>query len=83
MFEGDLFKLKQKYIDQDFKDNDEKWHELMKDGHELLKKYTSMNETIEYYTWQQFCTFVDFLDKKAMNKFDCTKVRNGLLEMEG
>ena len=78
MFEGDLFKLKQKYINQDM--TDELWRKLMIEGEELLKKYDLGNEMLDYYCFQSFATFVDFLDHKKGNKYEF-KVRQGLLEM--
>ena len=77
-FEGDLFELKKKYINETM--TEEKWKELMSDGNILLKKYRNMGDMIEYYCFQSFCTYVDFLDHKAMNKYD-SKVREGLLGM--
>lgn len=65
-FEGDLFKLKQKYIDKKF--NDETWHELMDEGDKLLKKYR-MGEEIEYYCFQMFAAFIDFMDHKQRGEY--------------
>lgn len=76
MYEGDLFKLKQKWINQEM--NDTKWRELMDEGHLLLKKFDFENEMLEYYCFQEFATFVDFLSKKCEGKFEY-EVRKGLL----
>lgn len=78
LFEGDLFKLKQKYIDQEF--NEKTWTELMKDGEELLRKYLTNDEKIDYYCFQEFATFVDYIDARCNGKFE-NKVRRGLLEL--
>lgn len=78
LYEGDLFKLKQKWISQEM--TDEMWPQLMTEGHELLKKYDFNNEMLDYYCFQEFATFVDFLDKKNEGKFGYG-VRKGLLEM--
>ena len=70
-YEGDLFKLKQRWINEDM--NEEKWRELMTDGHKLLKKYDFENPMLEYYCFQEFATFVDFLGKKVDGEFSKSK----------
>lgn len=78
MFEGDLFKLKQKWIDRDM--TDELWRELMEEGNALLHKYNFHDDKIDYYCFQEFATFVDYLDRKTEGVF-YYEVRKGLLEM--
>lgn len=78
-FEADLFKLKQKYFNE--KMTEEKWKELMTDGNTLLTKYRNMGDMIEYYTFNQFATYVDFLDRKEMNDYKTQPMRQGLLAL--
>lgn len=78
-FEADLFKLKQKYFNE--KMTEEKWKELMTDGNTLLTKYRNMGDMIEYYTFNQFATYVDFLDRKEMNDYHTQPMRQGLLAL--
>ena len=46
MFEKDLFRLKQKWINQTM--NVETWNKLMDEGQELLDKYNIGDEAIIY-----------------------------------
>lgn len=60
-FEGELFKLKKRFINEEF--NEECWHKLMHEGDQLLKKYRG-KEDIEDYCFLSFAAFIDFLDKR-------------------
>jgi len=79
MYEGDLFKLKQSWINREM--NDDSWKQLMVEGNALLHKYNFANEMLDYYCFQEFSTFVDFLDRKTEGKYGYD-VRKGLLELQ-
>ena len=68
MFERDLFRLKQKSINQTM--NVDSWNKLMDEGQELLDKYNIGDKAIIYYCYQEFITFVDFMRCKARNEYE-------------
>lgn len=63
VFEGQFFKLKQKYVNRSMTDDD--WKELLIDADKLLKPYAAMGGTIELYTFEMFKGFGEFLGKKG------------------
>lgn len=67
MWEGEFFKLKQKWINRDM--DEEKWLELFDDMNKLLKRYSGIKEEITYYCLRQQIAFIEFMNCKAKGEY--------------
>lgn len=67
MFEGEFYKLKQKWINQDM--DEEKWTDLFNDMDKLLKRYSNVNVATTYYCLRSQIAFIEFLHCKSKGEY--------------
>lgn len=67
MFEGEFFKLKQKWINQEM--NVDKWTELFDECSNLLKRYSNINVATTSYCLISQTAFIEFLHCKSKGEY--------------